>query len=86
MAHNGGPTQTIALLAGSPAIAAGNSAGAPDIDQRGMPRGSPPCIGAFEYAGASPAAGDGLADLALILSARQRDPRSWAGGPGGIFF
>jgi hypothetical protein len=33
--NNGGPTQTMALLAGSPAINAGDSSGAPAFDQRG---------------------------------------------------
>jgi hypothetical protein len=33
--NNGGPTQTMALLAGSPAIDAGDNAGAPAYDQRG---------------------------------------------------
>src|SRR5262249_17961924 len=33
--NNGGPTPTMALLAGSPAINAGDDAGAPDHDQRG---------------------------------------------------
>src|SRR5262249_30242764 len=32
---NGGPTQTMALLPGSPAIDAGDNTGAPDWDQRG---------------------------------------------------
>jgi hypothetical protein len=32
---NGGPTQTMALLPGSPAIDAGDNTGAPDFDQRG---------------------------------------------------
>jgi CSLREA domain-containing protein len=62
LANNGGPTQTMALLAGSPAIDAGNPAkpgsgnGACEVsDQRGTPRGvtgagQPVCdIGAFEY-------------------------------------
>ena len=62
LADNGGPTQTMALLAGSPAIDAGNPAkpgsgnGACEAtDQRGRPRGvngagKAVCdIGAFEY-------------------------------------
>jgi len=46
--NNGGPTQTMALLSGSPAIDAGNPAGCTDglghllkTDQRGMPRPDP---------------------------------------------
>jgi hypothetical protein len=48
---NGGPTWTHALLAGSPAIDAGDSAGAPAQDERGVPRpqGRGVDIGAFEY-------------------------------------
>ena len=39
LANYGGPTQTLALLAGSPAIGAGNaSATVPATDQRGLPR------------------------------------------------
>jgi hypothetical protein len=49
----GGPTQTMALLPGSPAIDAGTSTGAPTTDQRGVsrPQGSAPDIGAFESQG-----------------------------------
>ena len=56
--NNGGPTQTMALLAGSPAMLAGNPNGCTDasgqlltIDQRGAPRpSSGPCdIGAYEH-------------------------------------
>jgi hypothetical protein len=36
--NNGGPTQTMAPLLGSPAIAAGDPTGATDFDQRGAPR------------------------------------------------
>src|SRR5262249_39184207 len=36
--YNGGPTQTIALFAGSPAIDAGPNSNAPPTDQRGLPR------------------------------------------------
>jgi hypothetical protein len=52
---NGGPTQTMALLPGSPAIDAGDNTDAPDWDQRGP--GYPRIvngiidIGAFEYQG-----------------------------------
>ncbi len=46
----GGPTETMTLLAGSPAIDAGTSKGAPKTDQRGIerPQGSGIDIGAFE--------------------------------------
>ena len=46
----GGPTFTMALLAGSPAIDAGDPANFPPTDQRGhaRPYGSAPDIGAFE--------------------------------------
>lgn len=58
--NNGGPTQTMALLAGSPAIDRGNTTGCTDdqgepvtTDQRGFPRPYPAdgrCdVGAFEY-------------------------------------
>jgi hypothetical protein len=52
---NGGPTWTHALLTGSPAIDAGDSAGAPSEDQRGVPRPQGPRvdIGAFEYLSAT---------------------------------
>jgi hypothetical protein len=47
----GGPTQTMALLPGSPAIGAGTSAGAPSTDQRGLPRSGQVDIGAFQSQG-----------------------------------
>jgi hypothetical protein len=47
--NNGGPAQTQALLRGSPAIDAGTSKGAPATDERGVARGTPPDIGAYEY-------------------------------------
>ena len=51
LADNGGPTLTMALLPGSPAIDAGSAVGAPATDQRGVPRpqGAGVDIGAFEY-------------------------------------
>lgn len=49
LAENGGPTETLALAAGSPAIDAGDAA-CPATDQRGVarPQGSACDIGAFE--------------------------------------
>jgi len=50
--NNGGPTRTHALLAGSPAIDAGNNAANVDFDQRGAGFvrivGASADIGAFE--------------------------------------
>jgi predicted outer membrane repeat protein len=50
--NNGGPTQTMALLAGSPAIGQADNAAAPTTDQRGVTRrdlaGELTDIGAFE--------------------------------------
>jgi len=56
LANNGGPTLTMALLPGSPAIDAGNTALAPATDQRGFPRpaGLAADIGAFEYGSVMP--------------------------------
>ena len=51
LANNGGPTDTLALLPGSPAINAGGSAGCPATDQRGVPRPPGHCdTGAFQFA------------------------------------
>jgi hypothetical protein len=51
LADNGGPTLTMALLPGSPAIDAGDGAAAPPTDQRGVPRpfSLAADIGAFEF-------------------------------------
>ncbi|HVV90588.1 MAG TPA: choice-of-anchor Q domain-containing protein, partial [Solirubrobacterales bacterium] len=51
LANNGGETDTLALLAGSPAIDAGTNEGCPPTDQRGVARpiGSACDIGAYEY-------------------------------------
>lgn len=70
LADNGGPTDTQALLAGSPAIDAGDDAGCPAEDQRGRPRpadgdgdGAAACdIGAYEAAAAGVAPGDADCD------------------------
>jgi len=72
LADNGGPTHTHALLAGSPAIDAGDNIGCPATDQRGFVRpvdgdkdGSATCdIGSFEYcAGGPDTDGDGWGDV-----------------------
>jgi hypothetical protein len=54
---NGGPTFTHALLLGSPAIDAGDNAGAPATDQRGITRPQGPYvdIGAYELVPTVPA-------------------------------
>jgi hypothetical protein len=69
--NNGGPTQTMALLPGSPAIDSGTNQGAPEWDQRGP--GFPRIVngtidrGAFEaQATGAPAP---LLDLALLITA-----------------
>ena len=60
LADNGGPTRTMGLEAGSPAI----DAGAPglDVDQRGFARDAAPDAGAFEF-GATPTAAPPVAGL-----------------------
>jgi hypothetical protein len=56
----GGPTATMALLPGSPAIGGGTTTGAPAFDQRGQPRSGHTDIGAFQSQGftISPVAGN----------------------------
>ena len=53
LASYGGPTQTVALVPGSPAIDAGSTSvpDYPSTDQRGLPRVGAPDIGAFESQG-----------------------------------
>ena len=62
LANNTGPTDTHALLAGSPAIDAGSNC--PPTDQRGVsrPQGSACDVGAFEGVVASPPSGGGGGD------------------------
>jgi CSLREA domain-containing protein len=54
LANNSGPTDTMALLTGSPAIDAGNDTSAPATDQRGFSRVGQSDIGAYEFGGALP--------------------------------
>jgi hypothetical protein len=53
LGNNGGPTETLPLLPGSPAIDGGSPAAAAR-DQRYFVRTGPPDIGAFEYQGTQP--------------------------------
>ena len=48
LANNGGPTQTLALRDGSPAIGGGFAPSCPAVDQRGSARRTPCDVGAFE--------------------------------------
>jgi hypothetical protein len=59
LANYGGPTLTMALLPGSPAIDAGSSAYGGSTDQRGKPRVGATDIGAFESQGFSIAVSSG---------------------------
>ena len=53
LADNGGPTQTMALLPGSPAIGAGVAVAGVTTDQRGipLPQGTAPDLGAYQTVG-----------------------------------
>jgi hypothetical protein len=68
---NGGPTPTMALLPGSPALDAGANGNAPDTDQRGLPRvaGAALDIGAFESRGFTLAVAAGDDQSAAVGSA-----------------
>ena len=68
--NNGGPTQTHALLAGSPAVNAGGAGVCPATDQRGLPRTA--CdIGAFEVV--SDCNNNGQDDTAEVVSGATPD-------------
>ena len=49
LGNYGGPTQTMALVVGSPAYLAGGPVGSVTTDQRGVSRGSTISIGAYDY-------------------------------------
>jgi hypothetical protein len=59
LGNYGGPTQTMALLPGSPAIGGGTTAGAPANDQRGELRSGHVDIGAFQSQGFTLTPADG---------------------------
>lgn len=66
LAANGGPTQTLLLLEGSPAIDAAKASDAPSKDQRGVsrPLGALPDIGAVEIG-----CGDGVVETGEVCDA-----------------
>ena len=79
LADNGGPTLTMALLPGSPAIDAGNTSLAPATDQRGFPRpaGLAADIGAFEYGSVMPTLAvsrSGATGLSILASGNANQP------------
>jgi len=69
LGNYGGPTETLPLLPGSPAIDGGRTV-ALARDQRGFLRAGPPDIGAFEFQGTQPVA---LANLATRLRVQPGD-------------
>ena len=71
LADNGGPTNTLAIAAASPAFNAGTNTDCPATDQRGTPRPQgPSCdIGAFELLVVPP---DPNADLAVSAKAKTK--------------
>ena len=70
LGNYGGPTQTMALLPGSPAINAGTSgAGTPATDQRGLGRVGGADIGAFESQGFTIAVTSGSGQATFISTA-----------------
>jgi CSLREA domain-containing protein len=77
LAYNGGPTETEALLPGSPAIDAGASNGCPPDDQRGVarPEGSACDIGAYELIPSTTASANARAALEQRHKAVQRRSR-----------
>jgi hypothetical protein len=84
--NNGGPTLTIALQSGSPAVNQGGDAIAPERDQRGYLRQVPTDIGAFELNGllAPIAAGSNKASFSVNFPLTGKvglEPRT--GGPSG---
>ncbi|HEU5105520.1 MAG TPA: choice-of-anchor Q domain-containing protein [Solirubrobacterales bacterium] len=78
--NNGGETDTLALLAGSPAIDAGTNDGCPATDQRGVSRPQgPSCdIGAFELEQRTEPPAAAAADLRLKVKPKPKRPE--AGG------
>jgi CSLREA domain-containing protein len=71
LADNGGPTQTIALQGGSPAIGGARPESCPAIDQRSFPRNENCDVGAHEFAPEASATALGLAATAGLAALRR---------------
>lgn len=74
LADNGGPTETHALEATSPAINAADAITGLTTDQRGIARDSMPDIGAFEYSTAPASGGGGGSSGCFIATAAWGTP------------
>jgi len=76
--NNGGPTQTMALLPGSPAVDAGNPSGCTDgnghlltTDQRGMPRPDSEDTGGCDMGAYESQTGPSIRPLGVVASAAE---------------
>jgi hypothetical protein len=67
-ANHGGPTPTVALQVGSPAVDAAAPGMAPTLDQRGFVRVGPPDVGAYELGGSLPGLAIQLLPDAVMVS------------------
>jgi hypothetical protein len=69
----------MALLPGSPAVDAGDTAAAPPTDQRGFPRpaGSAPDIGAYEYGSMLPVLSIACSGPSLVDILVQGNSNQW---------
>jgi CSLREA domain-containing protein len=87
LADNGGPTMTRRLLAGSPAINAGDPAGCSDLfgalltDQRGIARVGRCDIGAYEFAPPVNTAAPAISGILLAGQSVACSNGSWSGSP-----
>jgi hypothetical protein len=79
LGDNGGPTLTMALLPGSPAIDFGDTSAAPFTDQRGFPRpaGLAADIGAFEFGSMLPVLTIARSGPALVKISVQGNSNQW---------
>ena len=85
LADNGGPTDTRAFPASSPATDAGSNTGCPSADQRGVPRPQGPVcdIGAVEVLGGAGGGGGGADTEAPVLSALRFSRSRFPAAPSG---